>query len=456
MNLLGRILRGGNRADAALEKANKLRGAGRFGEAKLQFERAKELYGDDGPGRAAAEEAILVCRDGIARQRLDQAKQDLAGNNPAHAKEEILGGMEVAASESVLAELRDLLDAVQGAEAVTAAAPTEVSAEEELLLLIGSWEDEQSAEYTDYGDAIEQAVLLLNRGEAAEALEALKEIFERAEAPRYLWLELGRAHLHLAMSDAPATPYRSPEPSDNHLADAEEALRTFLGLLADDEGSDTRLQAHRLLAHMALEAGKGEEAVEEMELAAQALPDDPRPFLELGHILRTLERPKEAVEVLQLAIEGVEGGAPWQLSAELGLSLEACGEQEHAIAVLEDVIEVFAERRLFDFPPGVAEPLARLHEQGENHQRAADLYRALANGSNKTRHIHYYFDAGRVLTELNMAEEARDMLSRAEALAQQHSSQADQTENARAPRPTLEQIRALLANIEPEDQGPDR
>ena len=48
--------------------------------------------------------------------------------------------------------------------------------------------------------------------------------------------------------------------------------------------------------------------------------------------------------------------------------------------------------------------------------RAADLYRALSQGSDRDRHARYHYEAGRLLKALELEDEARRMLTRAEAL----------------------------------------
>ena len=44
------------------------------------------------------------------------------------------------------------------------------------------------------------------------------------------------------------------------------------------------------------------------------------------------------------------------------------------------------------------------------------MYRALSQGSDRDNHALYYYEAGRLLTALDLADEARRMLTRAEAL----------------------------------------
>jgi lipoprotein NlpI len=48
--------------------------------------------------------------------------------------------------------------------------------------------------------------------------------------------------------------------------------------------------------------------------------------------------------------------------------------------------------------------------------RAADMYRALSQGSDRERHARYHYEAGRLLHAIGLMDEARRMLTRAEAL----------------------------------------
>ena len=72
--------------------------------------------------------------------------------------------------------------------------------------------------------------------------------------------------------------------------------------------------------------------------------------------------------------------------------------------------------RSADFPPTTATTLAKLYEADGRLDRAADLYRALSQGSDRDRHALYHYEAGRLLEALGLDEEARRMLTRAEAL----------------------------------------
>ena len=50
------------------------------------------------------------------------------------------------------------------------------------------------------------------------------------------------------------------------------------------------------------------------------------------------------------------------------------------------------------------------------------MYRALSQGSDRERHASYHYEAGRLLRELGLADEARRMLTRAEALTSEEDA----------------------------------
>ena len=67
--------------------------------------------------------------------------------------------------------------------------------------------------------------------------------------------------------------------------------------------------------------------------------------------------------------------------------------------------------------PTTATSLAKLYEADGRLDRAADMYRALSQGSDRERHALYHYEAGRLLHALGLTDEARRMLTRADALA---------------------------------------
>jgi tetratricopeptide (TPR) repeat protein len=71
-----------------------------------------------------------------------------------------------------------------------------------------------------------------------------------------------------------------------------------------------------------------------------------------------------------------------------------------------------------NLPPEAMTALAALHERRGRLERAADLYRTLATGSDRGRHLVYHREAGRLLAALGIHDDARRMWQRARALAE--------------------------------------
>jgi tetratricopeptide (TPR) repeat protein len=127
----------------------------------------------------------------------------------------------------------------------------------------------------------------------------------------------------------------------------------------------------------------------------------------------------EAIELLDLAVDHLDEDRPVpEVYQELGLAHRDAGDADKAVDLLEKVIRFHGQRGRMDFPADAARPLAELHEKRGNDARAADLYASLARGSDKANHLAYHRSAARVLTRLDLIEEARRMLMRAAALAE--------------------------------------
>ena len=384
---------------AGLEKkADALYASGDYGPAKLTYERALAASPQD--AHAPLGDKIRRCTDGIARERIEEAKAYLAQGSIELAEQELEGALEVAADEALREEAQGLLDGLEAKEAQEQATAPEMTDEERVALLMGQWHDAQADEYDGYGDALLEALLAMQKEQFDDARAQLEALLDDAPEPRYLWLEVGRARL--LADDVPA---------------GKEALQSFLGALEEDEGGETKLAANLALARLADEAGEFEEAMGYFEAAVHALPEDYRPYLAMGAFLRANGHGSEALDVLHTSLElGKKAGTDWRLLEELGLASELAGKTDDARSFLEQVVEFFTSHQITDFPPTSATTLAKLYEADGRLERAADLYRALSQGSNKEQHGVYHYEAGRLLHALGLSDEARRMLTRAKAL----------------------------------------
>lgn len=390
---------------ALRHKADALFEAGDFGPAKLAYEKALSASSDD--IRAELEERVRACTDGIARQRIDEAKQYLAHGSQGLAAQELEGALEVAADPALRREAQSLLDALEGQDAQTQASTQQLTDEERIAVLMGQWDEAQAREYEQYGDGLIEALLGLHDERFDEARASLESLIESAPAPRYLWLEVGRARL--LTDDARG---------------GEEALQRFLQNLEEGENNEAALAVNLTLARLADEDDRFEQAMQRFEAAVEAAPDDYRPYLAMGAFLRGKGHGEEALAVLRTALELSKSDATdWRLLEELGLASDEAGKPDDARRFLEQVIEFFTGRQVMDFPPATATALAKVYESEGRLDRAADLYRALSRGSDRERLAEYHYEAGRLLLRLDLGEEARRMLTRAEALAGEPGSE---------------------------------
>jgi tetratricopeptide (TPR) repeat protein len=397
---------GGKTLEQERKQADALFAEGEFGRAKLAYERALGLTRDvkDAPDIASELNArIALCRDNIAKAHLAEAERLLAQGSVELARDELLAVGETASDPALLRTAQERLDQLE--RAVARAEQQEhhdPSEDDRFELIAGSFEDDQYAEYQAHGDRVREALLQLHDGRSAEARRALEEIVSGADAPRFLWFELGRARLADGDSQAGTA-----------------ALETFLSKLHEAEGGDARLSAHIELAQLIHARGDFDAAVAHYEAALAALPDDPRPYLAMANFFRREQLFDEAAEVLEAGLQALEGhGTDFRLWLELGLTHADAGRDADATRWLERVVAFFSSRRQTDLPPEGAVALARLYEkQPDGAGRALDLYSVLAQGSDRPNLFLYHLEAARLMKQLELPVEARRMLQRARELA---------------------------------------
>ena len=384
--------------EALTRKADALFAAGDFGPAKLAYEKAIAATSAD--AREALEDRVRLCTNGIARQRVDEAKAYLAQRSIELASQELEGALEVAADPALREEAQALLDGLEAQDAKEQATAHVMSDEERIALLMGQWDEAQAEEYESYGDELIDALLKLHKERFDEARTALEAMAEAAPNPKFLWLEVGRARL-----------------LNDDIAGGGEALEAFLSSLDEGEATEAQLAVNLTLARLADDDGRFEDATRYFEAAVEAIPDDYRPYLAMGAFLRDKGHASEALEVLHTSLQLSKSSAvDWRLLEELGLASNDAGKTQEAQSFLEQVIEYFTGRQVMDFPPSTATTLAELCEADGRIERAADMYRALSQGSDRPNHALYHLEAGRLLRELGLEEESRRMLTRADAL----------------------------------------
>ncbi|MDQ3037369.1 MAG: tetratricopeptide repeat protein [Myxococcota bacterium] len=401
---------GGVSAEEERREADRLLARSDHFEARQAYERALEKNkGADATLREHCEARLLECYDAMAEERIADAERLRVEGQLEIARGELTTAIELARSASVRERARRAIEMLERRDAVEQATEQpELSDDDRWAVIAGTWEQPQIDEYDEYGDEFREAILALHDNRPKDALPVIERLVEEhGEDATYLWLEAGRARL-----------------VDGDEEGGADALRRFLDRMAesdddDDDRSDARLAAHLALASLADRKGDEEKAIDWLQKAMVAMPDDPRPYLQLGVYLREKGHADEAIDVLETAIELMDDDRPsWEAYQELGLAKMDAGHDVEAIDLLEKVVRFFVSRSRLDFPRASALPLARLHEKQGQLERAADLYRNLASGSDRANHLEYHREAARVLTELGLYSEARRMLTRAAALAE--------------------------------------
>lgn len=406
MSLFGRLF-GTVKAEDEKKRADALYAEKKWFDAKNAYEAAAGARDASDALKKQCLERVDACSDELARARMAEAEKHLAHGDIVHARAELANAMEVAASESVRREAERRLERAEKKDARAAAVEDAgPSDDERIVLLAAQWEEEQQDEYDAYGDELREGLVLMDKGENERARTILEAILdahrEDDPPPVYLYLEVARARARCEDDEGTG-----------------KALRTFLKRVPEDDRSDARVNAYVALSQLAEKAGDDEKAIKQLGKAIEAMPDDPRPCLNLGMFLRAKGAPAEAITLLDQAIDLMDEDRPSPLAyQELGLAHRDDGNVEKAVDLLEKVIRHFVQRGVTDFPPSAALPLAELHEKAGNHARAADLYAALARGTDKPNHLEYHRRAARALMELGMDDEARRMLTRAAALAE--------------------------------------
>jgi tetratricopeptide (TPR) repeat protein len=357
--------------------------------------------------RSEAEARIAACLDALAEERIGEAERLLREGELELARSELTSAAELARTDAIRKRAARMLDTAERNDArVAAQTAVDLDDDERWALLAGTWSDGQLDEYDAYGEGFRAALLAMDGGDAAAALAPLEQLFREHEGDGvYLLLELARA--------------RSRTGDE---AGGVRALELFLTRVPDEDRSDARVQAFVFLAQIADRDGDDEKAIEQLQRGIDAMPDDPRPLVNMGVFLRLKGEPEPAITLIEAALALLDEDQPnWPVHLELALARRDAGQKGEAIETLERIVRYFVARSSLDLPAQVAVPLAELQEGAGNLGRAADLYSTLARGSDKANHVVFHREAGRLLKELGLRQEARRMLTRASALADKSS-----------------------------------
>lgn len=387
---------------------------GAFYEARQAYDRLSENRNASEADRKYGLEGVARCQDAMAEARIKEAERLIADGRMDLAKGELQNAIDTARSQSIIDRAQKRLDGSERRAAQKQMVEVELSDDERWALIAGNWEEAQIEEYDGYGELLREGLLAMAKGDGKRASEVLEGLAKEAgEDGVYLWLEVARSRSRL----------------DDHDG-ARKALKRFLKRVPDEDRSEARVEAYAYLANLSERDGDEEKAIAHLERAVEVMPDDPRPFVNLGAYLRAKGHSEAAIDVLDAAIGLMDEDRPSPLALqELGLARRDAGQTEEAIETLERVIRIYVSRAAVDdFPPTTAEPLAKLQEETGNLSRAADLWVSLTRTKDRANLLRYHREAARVLGLLGERQEARRYLARASALVEKDPRLLDSIE----------------------------
>lgn len=386
----------GGTFESNLERGDELLAEGHVGEAKLAFDKAlARAKGQPGEAVDSVRRKARDCRLALARQRLEEADAEIADRRYGEAEELLSDAAQICDEPEILEEIQQRREKFS-ADDVREDEPGghELSEDEILEIIAGTWVEGQRDEYASCFDFISEALLKAQDGEHEAAAKMLEEVVESNAlpvAPRYL-------HLEIAKELAAAGDFQR----------AVERLDAFEAAVAElDVSEELRIGACHLRAVCLDAQDRHEEAKAEYIRATKIAPEQHRVFLTLGVYLKSRGEHDSALRALLRASTLMGQMQPdFTVIRELGMTYLALGRKEEAFGNLSAVIEHQASRGEHDrFDPESALVLAKLYEEKGQLDRAADLYRHLAVGYDTKNQFVYNYEAARLLKENKNAPE---------------------------------------------------
>lgn len=394
-----RKLFGAETAEDLLRDAERKLAENDLGGARITFERARAREQDEGK-RAAIDVRIGACLDALASARLVEAKRLIQLGEHDLAIPEVEGALEIARDADVRRDAEAMLDMLSRPEPEPIHAPApEPSRADRVAMIVGRWSKDEDAELDPLGEPLLDALVALDELQVEQSLTALEAIVAGMATPRHVMRPLARARRAAGKLD-----------------EAVVAIEAYLTI--PDLPEESQLSAYAELASVHAERRDVEAAIAAYERCVAALDDDPRPLLLLGQYLRLEGRPAEALEVLELAAGMMESERDFQVVLEMAHCRAALAHEEPAIALFEEVLAHFRTRGRLEMPEDAAVPLADLYEKRGRLDRAADLMCVLAEHGPRRRRSLYGIAAARLVNELGLVDEARRLLRRAKAAAE--------------------------------------
>jgi tetratricopeptide (TPR) repeat protein len=384
---------------------------GHIGEAKLAYERAlRKADRVEGAAVQAVRDKIVTCRRDLAHKRLADADALAESGEMEDARDRLNDAVEICDEPEIAAAVEERRKRYEADLARQLASDEEEMTEEELLAVIaGTWTDAQADEYAALPDAFREGILAAHDGKHADAVILMERALAEAAVgdepldPYYVHLELGLAKARAGLDDS-----------------AIEALRRFAEESdGDEEAVEKRVLALTAMARVLAKRERFDEAEAALVESTRALPANHTVFAALGIFRRDRGKFDAAIAALDKAAELMGTMRPdFSVVRELGLTYLAAGNLEeaerHLFAVIEHVASM-SEHEQMD--PLAAVPLAKIYESKGEADKAANLYRHLAVGHDVQNHFVYNVEAARLLAASGDPELAQRYLARAEELA---------------------------------------
>jgi tetratricopeptide (TPR) repeat protein len=363
-----------------------------WGEARMAYERAlRKGAGVQDAEIAAVRERMARCRLELARGRIVTADALAEAGELEDARAMLEDAIQICdAAEIALAagERRSRYEAEAARQ--LAEAEGEMTEEELLAVLAGTWVDSQADEYAAMPDRFREALLLDHDQEHEQAAGVFAEVIGDGSLevePRFAYFELGKALV-----------------GAQRFEEAEDALESFVSKVeGDDTARDLLLAALTMLGRVLLSLERPEEADAALVRATRMCPENHVAYLNLGVFLRNRGELERSIEALEKAVELMGQLHPdFRVIREIGFTYLAMGRMKDAERNLYAVIEHQASQGNHDqFDPEAAVPLARLYETNGDLEKAADLYRHLAVGYDTRNHFLYNLEAARLLGKMS-------------------------------------------------------
>jgi tetratricopeptide (TPR) repeat protein len=407
------------------DEGDALLAEGRLGEAKMAYERAlRKVDKAEGAAVQAVRDKIARCRLDLAHKRIAEADALAEAGEVEDARKLLKDAIEICGEpeiEAVVEERRKKYEAGIARELVSDA--TEMTEDELIAVIAGTWTDEQAEEYAALPDSFREAVLAGHDGDHANAVILMERALAESdtaseEKPEhyYIHLELGLAKARAGLTES-----------------AIEALGRFVDESEGDEAAaEKRVTALAALSLIHAKAERFDVAEQMLVEATRTLPANHTVWAGLGIFRRERKKFEEAIAALDKAAELMGTMRPdFSVVRELGITYLAMGKPKEAEENLFAVIEHSAslsEHEQMD--PFAAIPLAKIYETKGQLDKAASLYRHLAVGHDVVHHFTYNLEAARLL---GASGEKKDLIGRYLARAEELAS-TDEEKAAAAKR----------------------